>query len=45
MWLAGIQVDEPAADLAIAVAIASSWKDVPCAPALCSSARSALRAN
>ena len=25
----GIQVDEPAADLAIAVAIASSWKDVP----------------
>ena len=25
----GIQIDEPAADLAIAVAIASSWKDVP----------------
>jgi DNA repair protein RadA/Sms len=25
----GIQVDEPAADLAIAAAIASSWKDVP----------------
>ena len=25
----GLQVDEPAADLAIAVAIASSWKDVP----------------
>ena len=25
----GIQIDEPAADLAIAAAIASSWKDVP----------------
>ena len=25
----GLQIDEPAADLAIAVAIASSWKDVP----------------
>jgi DNA repair protein RadA/Sms len=25
----GIQVEEPAADLAIAVAIASSWKDIP----------------
>ena len=25
----GLQVDEPAADLAIAMAIASSWKDVP----------------
>ena len=25
----GLQVDEPAADLAIAAAIASSWKDVP----------------
>lgn len=25
----GIQIDEPAADLAVAVAIASSWRDVP----------------
>jgi len=25
----GLQIDEPAADLAVAVAIASSWKDVP----------------
>jgi DNA repair protein RadA/Sms len=25
----GIQIDEPAADLAVAAAIASSWKDVP----------------
>ncbi len=25
----GIQIDEPAADLAIAAAIASSWRDVP----------------
>lgn len=25
----GLQIDEPAADLAIAVAIASSWKDIP----------------
>lgn len=25
----GLQIDEPAADLAIAIAIASSWKDVP----------------
>jgi DNA repair protein RadA/Sms len=25
----GIQIDEPAADLAVATAIASSWKDVP----------------
>lgn len=25
----GIQIDEPAADLAIAAAIASSWKDIP----------------
>jgi DNA repair protein RadA/Sms len=25
----GLQIDEPAADLAIAVAIASSWRDVP----------------
>lgn len=25
----GLQIDEPAADLAIAVAIASSWKDLP----------------
>jgi DNA repair protein RadA/Sms len=25
----GIQIDEPAADLAIAAAIASSWKDLP----------------
>jgi DNA repair protein RadA/Sms len=25
----GIQIDEPAADLAIAAAITSSWKDVP----------------
>jgi DNA repair protein RadA/Sms len=25
----GIQIDEPAADLAIAVAIASSWRDIP----------------
>jgi DNA repair protein RadA/Sms len=25
----GLQIDEPAADLAIAVSIASSWKDVP----------------
>ncbi len=25
----GIQIDEPAADLAVAVAIASSWRDIP----------------
>jgi DNA repair protein RadA/Sms len=25
----GLQIDEPAADLAIAIAIASSWKDIP----------------
>jgi len=25
----GIQIDEPAADLAVAAAIASSWRDVP----------------
>jgi len=25
----GIQIEEPAADLAVAAAIASSWKDVP----------------
>jgi DNA repair protein RadA/Sms len=25
----GLQIDEPAADLAVAIAIASSWKDVP----------------
>jgi DNA repair protein RadA/Sms len=25
----GLQIDEPAADLAIAAAIASSWKDIP----------------
>jgi len=25
----GLQIDEPAADLAVAVAIASSWKDIP----------------
>jgi DNA repair protein RadA/Sms len=27
--IGGIQIDEPAADLAVAAAIASSWKDVP----------------
>jgi DNA repair protein RadA/Sms len=25
----GIQIDEPAADLAVAAAIASSWRDIP----------------
>jgi DNA repair protein RadA/Sms len=25
----GLQIDEPAADLAVAAAIASSWKDIP----------------
>ena len=32
MWLAGVRLDEPAVDLAVAVSIASSLRDVPTKP-------------